>query len=120
MAEIAKAMIDEKKRATSIEAARFFLYFNSSDSGEALHGAQLLAQTPLSFFLLALFLNARLLIKLTLLHFTEETFLLQLTLEDFNRFFDVAVNHSDFHEQSPRFLYQFCSAWPQEFEFIAA
>jgi len=72
---------------------------------ETLHCTHLLAQTTLSFLLFPLTLNARFFVKFALFHFTKKAFLLQFTLENFNRFFDVTVNDSDFQEQSPRFLY---------------
>ena len=77
---------------------------------KALHRTHFFAQTPLSFFFFTLPLDTWLLVKFTLFHFTKKSFLLQLTLENFNRFFDVPVDNSDFHEQSPRFLCCLCGA----------
>ncbi len=82
--------------------------FYKSESAKAFHRPHLLTQTTLSFFFFTLALDARLLVKFALFHFTKKSFLLQLTLENFNRFFDVTINNSDFHEQSPRFLYCLC------------
>ncbi len=67
------------------------------------HHAHLLAQAALCFLLLALTLNTRLFVKLALLHFTEQPFLLQLALENPDRLFDVVVDDLDLHLESPRF-----------------
>ena len=67
------------------------------------HHAHLLTQAPLGFFLLTLTLNAGFFVKLTLLHLTEQPFLLQLALENPDGFFDIVVDHMDLHLQSPRF-----------------
>ncbi len=67
------------------------------------HHAHLLTQAPLGFFLFALTLNAGLFVKLTLLHLTEEPFLLQLALENPDGFLDIVVDDMDLHLQSPRF-----------------
>lgn len=94
----------DKKRPDQVFDPVFIIF----ESAKAFHGPHFLTQTTLSFFLFTLTLDARLLIELTLFHFTKKSFLLKLTLENFNRFFDVTINNSDFHEQSPRFLYCLC------------
>ena len=79
-----------------------FLYWTKRGLVSA-HHAHLLTQAPLGFFLFALALDAGLFVKLALLHFTEEPFLLQLALENPDGFFDIIVDHMDLHLQSPRF-----------------
>lgn len=68
-----------------------------------LHLAHFFAQTALGFFLFALALYTRFLVKLAPFHLAEKTLLLQLTLQDADRFFHVVVHYLYFQCSSPRF-----------------
>jgi hypothetical protein len=74
------------------------LFNNLTERGSVLaHHPHFLAQTALGFLLLALTLDARLFVKLALLHFTKQPFLLQLPLKHPDGFLDVIVDNMDFH-----------------------
>ena len=83
-------------------------------SSETTHGALLLTQTTLGFFLLALTLDTRLLVELPLFHLTEKSFLLKLTLEDLERLFNVAINDCNFHGIITSLSHQILRREPQE------
>ena len=68
-----------------------------------LHLTHLFTQTALGLFLFALAFYARFLVKLAPFHLAEKTLLLQLTLQDADRFFHVIVHYLYFQCTSPRF-----------------